>query len=246
MAKGKLKGKVALITGSSSGIGLQMAREFAQEGATVVLNGLHKKQLEEVLGEFPDDCWGQAASVADSKAVAALFKKIKSRHGRLDVLVNNAGIGKTVQVEKMTNEQWDEMLGVHLGGTFYCTREALKLMIAQKSGKIINIASICGMTGCAMASHYSAAKGGIMGFTRSVAREAIGHGINVNAIAPGYIDTPMLKVLDEQSLKAVISQVPQGRLGTTHEIASLAVWLASDGGNYMVGQVVSPNGGFVI
>lgn len=246
MATGKLAGKIALVTGSSSGIGLEIAKEFAEEGATVILNGMDKKKLDAALKTLPTKCWGEIASVADSKAIAGLFSKIKSKHGRLDILVNNAGIGKTVPTAQMSDEQWNEMLGVHLNGTFYCTREALKLMIPQKSGKIINIASICGMTGCALASHYSASKGGIMGFTKAVAREVIGYGINVNAIAPGYIETPMLKVMDDTSMKFVLSQIPQGRLGEPDEIASLAVWMASDGGNYMVGQVVSPNGGHVI
>ncbi len=241
-----LKGKVALVTGSSSGIGLQIAKELAAEGASVVINGMDRKKLEAALKELPKGTVAEAVSVADSKAVAGMFGRVKSKFGRLDILVNNAGIGKTAPTDKMTDEQWSEMLGVHLNGTFYCTREALKLMIPQKSGRIINIASICGLTGCEGASHYSASKGGIIGFTKSVAREAIRSNINVNAIAPGYIDTPMLGVLDAASLKAVISEIPQGRLGTTHEIASLAVWLSTDGASFMVGQVISPNGGHVI
>ncbi len=241
-----LKGKVALVTGSSSGIGLQIAKELAGEGASVVINGMDRKKLEAALKELPRGTVAEAVSVSDSKAVAEMFGRVESKYGRLDILVNNAGIGKTAPTDKMTDEQWSEMLGVHLNGTFYCTREALKLMIPRKSGRIINIASICGLTGCEGASHYSASKGGIIGFTKSVAREAIRSNINVNAIAPGYIDTPMLGVLDAASLKAVVSEIPQGRLGTTHEIASLAVWLASDGASFMVGQVISPNGGHVI
>lgn len=242
----KLEGKVALVTGSSSGIGLQIAKEFAGEGAIVVINGMDRKKLDAALKQLPKGSVAEAVSVADSKAVEAMFQRVKAKFGRLDILVNNAGIGKTAPTDRMTDEQWSEMLGVHLNGTFYCTREALKMMIPQKSGRIINIASICGLTGCEGASHYSASKGGIIGFTKSVSREAIRSNINVNAIAPGYIDTPMLGILDAASMKAVLSDIPEGRLGTTHEIASLAVWLASDGGAFMVGQVVSPNGGQVI
>lgn len=246
MEGGELSGKVAAITGSSSGIGLAIAREFANAGAAVIITGTRREKIDAALKTLPEGCWGEAFSVADSKEVAGFFSKIKTRHGGLDVLVNNAGIGKTVPTKDMTDEEWREMLGVHLDGTFFCTREALKLMIPKKSGRIINIASICGLTGCAAAPHYSAAKGGILGFTKAVAREVVGFGINVNAIAPGYIDTPLLEVLDKASLDYVISQIPEGRLGAVQEISSLALWLAGKGGGFMVGQAVSPNGGQVI
>jgi len=244
--KGILSGKVAMITGSTSGIGLAIAHEFANAGATVIITGLQQEKVDEALKTLPKGCWGGAFSVAESKAVADFFLKIKAKHGRLDILVNNAGIGKVAPTVKMTDDEWHEMLSIHLDGTFFCTREALKLMIPKKSGKIINIASICGLTGCASASHYSAAKGGILGFTKAVAREVIGFGINVNAIAPGYINTPMLEALDKASLDYTISQIPEGRLGETSEISSLALWLAGKGGDFMVGQAVSPNGGQVI
>lgn len=246
MARGKFSGKVALVTGSTSGIGLEIAEELAAEGAAVVLNGLDRAKMGRALRRLPKRCWGHVASVSDSGQVSRMFRGIIKRHGRLDILVNNAGIGKVVPTSEMSDGEWEEMLSVHLNGTFYCTREALKLMAPRKSGKIINIASICGLTGCAAASHYSAAKGGIIGFTKAVAREAIASGINVNAVAPGYIDTPMLGALDRESLKQVVSQIPAGRLGDVKEIASLACWLASEGGNFMVGQVVSPNGGQVM
>jgi len=246
MGKGILEGKVAAITGSTSGIGLSIAQEFAKAGATVIINGTKKEKMAAALKSLPKGCWGEAFSVADSKAVGSFFSKVAAKHGRLDILVNNAGIGKVAQTDKMTDGEWHEMLGVHLDGTFYCTREALSLMLPRKSGKIINIASICGLTGCATAPHYSAAKGGIIGFTKAVAREVAGQGICVNAIAPGYIDTPMLSVLDKASLDFVVSQIPKGRLGTVQEISTLAVWLAGKGGDFMVGQVVSPNGGQVI
>ena len=215
------------------------------------------------------------ADVAKSRQVAAMFDKVRKKFGRLDILVNNAGIGlenaqlrarfnkvlekqrtelategkiKTAlaATQNLTDQEWERMLAVHLNGTFYCTREALKLMEKQHFGKVISIASICGMTGCAGAPHYSAAKAGIMGFTRAVAREAIVSGVNVNAIAPGYIDTPMTQAVSDAVRQAIEMATPAGRFGSPQDVANLAVYLASEESNFVVGQVMSPNGGYVI
>jgi 3-oxoacyl-[acyl-carrier protein] reductase len=215
------------------------------------------------------------ADVSKSRQVASMFEKINKKFSRLDILVNNAGIGldnpavrarfnrvlekqqaelakdgkiKTAleATQNLTDEEWERMIGIHLSGTFYCTREALKIMEKQGSGKIISLASICGITGCAGAPHYSAAKAGIMGFTRAVAREAIVRGVNVNAIAPGYIDTPMTQAITDAVRKAIAMATPAGRFGSPQDIANLAVYLASDESNFVVGQVISPNGGYVI
>ena len=215
------------------------------------------------------------ADVSKSRQVANMFAAIAKKFSRLDILVNNAGIGldnptvrarfnkvlakqqaemaKTGKIktslqatQNMTDEEWRRMLSVHLDGTFYCSREALKIMEKHKSGKIISIASICGMTGCAGAPHYSAAKAGILGFTRAVAREAIVSGVNVNAIAPGYIDTPMTEALNDTVRQAIAMATPAGHFGSPQDIANLAVYLASDESNFVVGQAISPNGGYVI
>jgi 3-oxoacyl-[acyl-carrier protein] reductase len=215
------------------------------------------------------------ADVAKSRQVVAMFDRIHRKFSRLDILVNNAGIGldnaqtrarfnkvlekqqaelakdgkiKTAleATQNLTDEEWDRMLGIHLNGTFYCTREALRIMERQGSGKIISLASICGMTGCAGAPHYSAAKAGIMGFTRAVAREVIVNGVNVNAIAPGYIDTPMTQAITDAVRTAISLATPAGHFGSPQDIANLAVYLASEESNFMVGQVISPNGGYVI
>ena len=215
------------------------------------------------------------ADVSRSRQVVAMFDRIHKKFSGLDILVNNAGIGldnaqtrarfnkvlekqqaelakegkiKTAlaATQNLTDEEWDRMLGIHLNGTFYCTREALRTMERQGSGKIINIASICGMTGCAGAPHYSAAKAGIMGFTRAVAREAIVSGVNVNAIAPGYIDTPMTQVITDAVRKALSLATPAGRFGSPQDIANLAIYLAAEESSFVVGQVISPNGGYVI
>lgn len=215
------------------------------------------------------------ADVSKSRQVTAMFTKVAKKFSRLDILVNNAGIGldnPTVRArfntvlakqqaeiaetgkiktaleatQNMTDEEWRRMLSVHLDGTFYCSREALKIMEKQKSGKIISIASICGMTGCAGAPHYSAAKAGILGFTRAVAREAIVSGVHVNAIAPGYIDTPMTETLNDNVRQAIAMATPAGQFGSPQDIANLAIYLASEESNFVIGQAISPNGGYVI
>jgi len=215
------------------------------------------------------------ADVSKGRQVAAMFTRIVKKFPSLDILVNNAGIGldnpkvlsrfnrvlakqqaelakygkvKTplAATQNMTDEDWQRMLSVHLNGTFYCTREALKVMEKRGSGKVVNLASICGMTGCVGAPHYSAAKAGIMGFTRSVAREVIVRGVNVNAIAPGYIDTAMTEMMADSVRQAIAMATPAGRFGSPGDIANLAVYLASEESNFVVGQTISPNGGYVI
>lgn len=274
---GRLEGKIALVTGGASGIGRAICLSFAKEGATIICNDMTIAAAQKVLDDCDQSKQGLAvkADVSKSRQVAAMFTKIAKKYGRLDVLVNNAGIGLDNPVvrarfnkvlskqqaeiaqegkiktsleatQNLTDADWDRMLGVHLNGTFYCTREALKLMEKQGSGKIVSIASICGMTGCAGAPHYSAAKAGIMGFTRSVAREVIVKGVNVNAIAPGYIDTPMTEAVSDAVRRAIELATPAARFGSPQDVANLAIYLASEEANFVVGQVMSPNGGYVI
>ncbi len=248
----KLSGKVALVTGANSGIGKAVALYLAEEGANVIVNYLmNTSEAEKVVKEI--QAMGRRAlavkaDVSSSTDVKAMFHQTLQEFSKLDILVNNAGIGNFASTVDMKDDVWNKMLGVHLYGTMNCTREALKIMLKNKSGKIINIASICGITGCLGAAHYSAAKGGIMGYTHAVAREVISQGINVNAIAPGYIETPMLSGagMTDEMLKQLLTQIPIGRLGKPREIASLVAYLASDDANFMVGQVISPNGGQVI
>jgi 3-oxoacyl-[acyl-carrier protein] reductase len=248
----KFSGKVALVTGANSGIGEAVALYLAEEGADVVVNYLQNtSEAEKVVKEI--QAMGRRAlavkaDVSSSADVKAMFEQIIREFSTLDILVNNAGIGNFASTVDMKDDVWNKMLGVHLYGTMNCTREALKIMLKNKYGKIINIASICGITGCLGAAHYSAAKGGIMGYTHAVAREVISQGINVNAVAPGYIDTPMLSGagMTDEMLKQLLSQIPIGRLGKPREIASLVAYLASDDASFMVGQVISPNGGQVI
>lgn len=269
----KLKDKVALVTGAGSGLGQAIALAFAREGAKVAVNDIAPPRIEETL-ELIDKAGteglGVEADVASSQEIKAMFSRIVDRFGTLDILVNNAGIVDitdrvnenfkkmleqimTTGVSKasleatryMTDECWDRLLRIHLNGTFYCTREALKIMEEKGSGKIINMASQAGVAGLPVTPHYSAAKGAIIGFTKSVAQEVIGRGIHVNAIAPGFVDTPLLDLLIPEMRQYLITLTPMGRFGRPDEIAPLAVFLASDESSFFVGQAIGPDGGIV-
>ena len=270
----KLTERVALITGAGSGLGHEIALTFAREGARVAVNDIRRAAAAGIAGEITR-AGGQAmavpADVSDSVEVRAMFEQVVEAWSTLDILVNNAGIAVMSDAVKqefqqmlaevltdgrstrsvgatrgMLDSQWRRTLAVHLDGTFYCMREALKIMEPKGSGKIINMASVAGTTGLLGAPDYSAAKAGIIGLTKAVAREVIGRGIYVNAIAPGYIDTPLLDVLDESVRRTITLQTPIGRLGTPQEVAAVALYLAGDESSYTVGQVISPNGGYAI
>lgn len=269
----RLQGKIALITGGASGLGAQIARRFTEEGATVVINDLRVEDAEAMASELGGESIGVGFDVSDSAAVEAGFKEVAERFGRLDVLVNNAGIGldqpeedrlererRTFQqvaeiqaggpietfvdvTMHLSDERWRRMLAIHLDGTFFCTREALKIMAPQMSGNIISMGSIMGTAGGAGSPHYCAAKAGILGLTRSLARELVPRNIRVNAIAPGFIDTPMTAPIG--GAKALIeAATPMRRFGVPDDIAWAAVYLASEEANFMTGQVLSPNGGY--
>ena len=269
----RLQGKIALITGGASGLGAQIARRFTEEGATVVINDLRAEDAEAMASELGGESIGVGFDVSDSAAVEAGFKEVAERFGRLDVLVNNAGIGldqpeedrlererRTFQqvaeiqaggpietfvdvTMHLSDERWRRMLAIHLDGTFFCTREALKIMAPQMSGNIISMGSIMGTAGGAGSPHYCAAKAGILGLTRSLARELVPRNIRVNAIAPGFIDTPMTAPIG--GTKALIEAAPpMRRFGVPDDIAWAAVYLASEEANFMTGQVLSPNGGY--
>ena len=265
----RLDGKIALVTGAARGLGLAIARRFRDEGADVIINDLDQAAADKAAAEIGGTAI--AADVADSAAVAAMFERVAADYGRLDVLVNNAGIGVETEARaeemrsklgaqsaeigaggavdthmditvSMSDEEWRRMLSIHLDGTFFCTREALKIMNPQLSGAIVNIASIMGTAGGAGIASYCAAKAGILGFTRSVAREVVTRGIRVNAVAPGWIDTEMTSFLGDA--RAIIAaQTPMGRFGEPDDIAWAVVYLASEEAKFVTGQVLSPNGG---
>src|SRR5215469_160605 len=251
----KLRDKAVLITGGGSGLGREMALVFSRERARVGVNDVRPEAAQNVTTEI-ERAGGRAraliADVADSAAVKRIFAEFIAAFGTIDILINNAGIGRvrpgseaTPTAEK-TDEDWHRMIATHLDATFYCTREALKVMLPRKSGRIINLGSIVGLTGIEMAADYGAAKGGIISFTKWVAREVVRAGILVNCIAPGFIETPMTAPLGLELRQIEIARTPAGRFGEPRDIAAAALYLAGDDASFMVGQVLSPNGGYVI
>ncbi|MGB8412823.1 MAG: SDR family NAD(P)-dependent oxidoreductase [Candidatus Binatus sp.] len=251
----KLKDKVVLITGAGSGLGREMGLTFAREGANVGVNDIRPESAQNVVTEI-ERAGGNArpfvADVSSSAAVRKMFADFIAAFGTIDILINNAGIGRTrdtsevIPTYQKTDEEWHKMLATHLDSTFYCTREALKVMIPKQSGRIINMSSVAGTTGLAFASDYCAAKGGIIAFTKSVAREVVAAGILVNCIAPGFIDTPMTAFIEGEFRQQLVAMTPMGRFGEPSDIAAAALFLACEDSKFMVGQVLSPNGGYVI
>ncbi len=251
----KLKDKVVLITGGGSGLGREIGMTFAREGAKVGVNDIRPESAQNVVTEI-ERAGGKArpfvADVSSSAAVRKMFADLIAEFGTIDILINNAGIGRTrdssevIPTYEKTDEDWHKMLATHLDSTFFCTREALKAMIPKQSGRIINLGSIAGTTGLAFTSDYCAAKGGIIAFTKSVAREVVPMGILVNCIAPGFIDTPMTAPITLELRKQIEAITPIGRFGEPGDIAAAALFLACEDSKFMVGQVLSPNGGYVI
>ncbi len=250
MPRGKIMSKTVVITGASRGIGRECARLFAQKGYNVVIN---YNNSEDRARELCDELNSQGFSVAVVKAdvsVSAQAKELIDRaveiFGSVDVLVNNAGIGEQRLITDVTDEIWERMIGVNLNAVFYCTRQALPHMINKKSGKIINISSIWGICGASCEVHYSAAKACVIGFTKALANQVGLSGITVNCVAPGVIETEMNKALSKDDLDALCDETPVGRLGSPADVANTVLFLAEDTGNFITGQVISPNGGFVI
>jgi 3-oxoacyl-[acyl-carrier protein] reductase len=247
--------RVTVVTGAGSGLGRAMADAFAREGAHVVATDLREDTAHETVRALPGGPHlALGGDVSDVAAVERGFDEVEKRYGRVDVLVNNAGVDRLpgdgfdvlmqggAQITAMADEAWSRMLAIHLNGAFYCARAAARRMVPAKRGAIVNISSIAGLAGLG-AIHYATAKGGLLGFTRSLARELARFQIRVNAVCPGAIDTPMTRALPEAALKGVQMITPLGRLGEPHEIASAVLYLASDDASFVTGQCLSPNGG---
>jgi 3-oxoacyl-[acyl-carrier protein] reductase len=264
----RFDGQVVVVTGGGSGLGDAMCRAFAREGGRVAVLDIKQKAAEKVAEECEGEARGYACDVADATAVRETFEAIDRDLGPPEVLINNAGIARRDQraqermigeleaaigggerqslgaTSSLSDEDWDRMIRVHLYGAFHCTREALKAMEPRGKGAIVNMSSVAALQGLPGAPDYSAAKGALIGLTKSVAREVIGAGIRVNAIAPGWIRTPMVtEEIDPRLLPFLIAQVPAGTMGEPDHIAALALHLCSDEAGYTTGQVVSPNGG---
>ena len=241
---------VALITGSSRGIGLAIARRLAQDGYHIALNARHMTaEVEAQLDAFHADgvkAAFYACDVSNAEAVADMHATIDAELGSVAVLVNNAGIAQQKLFTDISPSDWRDMMGVHLDGTFYCCREFLPAMIRRHSGVIINISSMWGQVGGSCEVHYSAAKAGIIGLTKALAKEVGPSGIRVNCVAPGVILTDMLQEFSEEELQQLVDDTPLMRLGTVEDIAETVAFLSSVKASYITGQIIAPNGGYII
>ena len=243
----RFENKIVLVTGAGRGIGASIAKRFASEGAEVIVNYSGNDEAAQKTVDEITATGGQAqkykCSVNDSESVKVMIDEIIKKFGRIDILVNNAGITKDGLMLRMTDEDFDRVIDVNLKGTFNCTKYVSKYMLKQKSGKIINISSVVGLSGNAGQVNYSASKAGIIGITKSAAKELSSRGITVNAVAPGYVDTDMTKVLSDNIRNEILKNIPLQRMGNVEDISNCVAFLASEDASYITGQVIVLDGG---
>ena len=266
---GALAGQVAFITGAGSGLGAAFARRLANDGATIIINDLHPNAAAEVAAEVGGDT--AIFDVCDSVAFDAEIDKAVERHGRIDILINNAGIAPPTDSDRvqqtianqiarmegrvgdlvppnstvdLSDEDWDRMIKVHLYGTFYGTRAALRHMTPARRGSVVNVSSVLGLRPLAGALHYATAKAGIIALTKAVGQEVAPFGVRVNAVCPGWIDTPLLGAFDPMMMAGIVMQIPQGRMGRPEEIAELVRFLSGPESSYCNGDIFAASGGF--
>jgi 3-oxoacyl-[acyl-carrier protein] reductase len=245
----QLSNQIAVVTGAGRGIGRAIALKFASEGADVVCVSRTAENSEKVAAEvraLGRKAWGVALDVADAKAVETTTEKILTDAGRIDILVNNAGVTRDGLLMRMSEDQWDTVLNTNLRGAFTVTKGFIRALIKQRSGRVINIASVIGLIGNAGQANYAASKAGLIGFTKSVAREVASRGITANVIAPGFIETDMTSVLSDEIKAGVLKQIPMNTLGQAEDIANAALFLAGASGRYITGQVLTVDGGMVM
>lgn len=245
-----LNGKIALVTGAAKGIGRAIALALAAEGAVVVVNYNGSREraeqtLEEIRALGADGCVYQC-NVADTEAALAMVKEVTARYGRLDILVNNAGITRDNLIMKMSEEDFDAVINANLKGCFNTIKAVSRQMLKQRAGRIINITSVSGILGNAGQANYAASKAGVIGLTKTMARELASRGITVNAVAPGFVDTDMTQVLSDSVKEAATAQIPLGRFGKPEDIANMVAYLASEKAAYITGQIISVDGGMAI
>ena len=245
-----LEGKTALVTGASRGIGREIALELARQGANVAVNYAGSEgKANEVVDEIKaigKEAFAIKCDVSNSDEVTAMVKETVDRFGKLDILVNNAGITKDNLLMRMKEQEWDDVININLKGVFLCTKAVTRQMMKQRVGRIINIASVVGVSGNPGQANYVAAKAGVIGLTKTTAKELASRNITVNAIAPGFITTDMTDKLSEEVKAEMLKQIPLARLGEPKDIAKMTAFLASDDASYITGQTIHINGGMVM
>ncbi len=244
-----LKGQVALVTGASRGIGQAIARELARQGAVVVGTATGEKgvaAIEATLAEVHGTGAGLILDVKDAAGILATVETVKSRFGAITILVNNAGVTRDMLAMRLRDEEWDEVLHTNLKSVFQLSRSVMRDMMKARAGRIINIGSVVGTTGNVGQSNYAAAKAGLLGMTKSMARELGSRGVTVNCVAPGFIDTDMTRGLEEAQHQALLAAIPLGRLGNPEDVAHAVAYLASSGAAYVTGATIHVNGGMLM
>ena len=245
-----LGGKVALVTGASRGIGRAIALRLAGEGAKVAINYAGNTAKAEAVKAEIEQNGGEAilvqADVADSRAVEAMVAKVTEAFGQIDILVNNAGITRDGLLMRMKEEDFDAVVNINLKGVFHCTKTVSKLMMKKRSGRIINMASVVGIMGNAGQTNYAAAKAGVIGFSKSAAKELAARGITVNVVAPGFIDTDMTAAMTDKAKELTLTGIPMKKMGTPEDVSNAVLFLASDCASYITGQTVNVDGGMVM
>jgi len=242
----ELEGRVAIVTGGSRGIGCAIAEELSRAGASVAVVARSVDRAEAVAGGLEGQCAGFACDVADSEACRDLVAAVEGSLGPVDILVNNAGITRDNILVRLKDEDWEAVLETNLRGAFNTTRVVARRMMKRREGRIINIASVVGLTGNAGQANYAASKAGLIGFTKSVAQELAGRGVLANVVAPGFIETDMTAGLPDEAREALLGRIPLGRFGTPADVAGAVRWLAGPAAAYVTGQVLVVDGGMVM
>jgi 3-oxoacyl-[acyl-carrier protein] reductase len=244
-----LSGKVAIVTGSGQGIGREIALKLAEQGANIVVSDINAATAGEVAAEIKAKNQRSIAITTDitiQEDVTGLVNQTISNLGRIDILVNNAGITRDTLLMRMSSDEWDQVLTTNLKGAFLCTQAVVRTMLKQRWGRIVNIASVVGLIGNAGQANYAAAKAGLIGLTKSTAREVASRGVTVNAIAPGFIETEMTKVLSDNAKQEFLRQIPLGFAGSPIDVANAVVFLASEEARYITGHILNVDGGMVM